>query len=155
MNTTSRSVYLSKICTLIRPPYLRSNHLFCHQKVKQLTCQNPQGSSVPSVFQKWSPLRLEGTPLTELDFQGRVADVGGPRDRRSPKGQGLSERKDLQHTLFCRETEYCRNLRAFWMATIELSTKVILLWECFQRKSACFWRASNKSQPAFREPAFR
>ena len=30
----------------------------------------------------------------------RVADVEGPRDRRSPKGR----RKDPQHTLFCRET---------------------------------------------------
>ena len=48
------------------------------------------------------------------------------------------ERKDPQHTPFCRKT-------------IQLSMKVILLWECFQRKSACFWRAFNKSQPAFGE----
>ena len=52
-----------------------------------------------------------------------------------------------------RTPKYCRDLRAFWKATImiELSTKVILLWEWFQRKSACFWRAFNKSQPAFAE----
>ena len=31
------------------------------------------------------------------------------------------------------------------------ATKVILLWESFQRNSACFWRALNKSQPAFEE----
>ena len=35
--------------------------------------------------------------------------------------------------------------------TIEISTKVILLWESFQRTSACFWRAFNKIQPAFGE----
>ena len=52
------------------------------------------------------------------------------------------ERKAPQSTLLCRETKYCRNLRAFWKAFLELSTKFILLSEIFQQKS-------------FREPAFR
>ena len=44
----------------------------------------------------------------DYDTVGRVADVGGARERRSTTGQGL-----LRHTLFCHETRYCRDLRAF------------------------------------------
>ena len=38
-------------------------------------------------------------------------------------------------TLFCCETKYCHNLRAFWKAFIGLSTKVIVLSESFQLNS--------------------
>ena len=55
----------------------------------------------------------------------------------------------IQQRLFCSETKYCHHFHAFWKAFIELSTKVILLLESFQRKSSCFWRAFNESQPAF------
>ena len=54
--------------------------------------------------------------------------------------QMLGERKDPQHTLFCRENEYCCDLRAFLNAFIELSTNPVFgeLLEGFQQNSACF-----------------
>ena len=56
------------------------------------------------------------------------------------------ERKGPQHMLFCRETKYCRDLRAFWKAT-NGGPPYSLLLKGFQQKSACFQRA-------FIEPAF-
>ena len=85
-------------------------------------------------------------------FGCRVADVGGPRDRRSPKGQGLL-RKEGPPTYAI----LSRNLvllwftcflnghhRAFYKSHPTLgvfSTKVSLLLKGFQQKSACFQRA--------------
>ena len=82
----------------------------------------------------------------------RVADVGGPRDRRSPKGQGLLRKEGpptyailSRNLVLSRFTRFLNgHHRAFYKSHPTLgvfSTKVSLLLKGFQQKSACFQRA--------------
>ena len=82
----------------------------------------------------------------------RVADVGGPRDRRSPKGQGLLRKEGpptyailSRNLVLSRFTRFLNgHHRAFYKSHPTLgvfSTKVSLLLNGFQQKSACFQRA--------------
>ena len=111
--------------------------------------------------------------ISYTNIPHRVADVGGPRDRRSPKGQGLLRKKGPTtyailslNLVLSRFTRFMNGYhRAFYESHPSLgvfSTKVSLLLKGFQQKSALFGELLESSLSksfhrawfwrAFREP---
>ena len=107
------------------------------------------------------------TPSASINC--RVADVEGPQDRRSTKGQGLLRKEGpptyailSQNLVLSRFTRFMKgHQRAFYESHPTLrvfSTKVSLILKGIQQKSARFRRAfralPESFQRAFVEPAF-
>ena len=100
-------------------------------KIQNIQCIFGDVFSLPLAFSQPMPCRERAKWVYVVIFWYRVAEVGGPQDRRSPKGQGLLQKKGpptyailSQNLVLSQLTHFLKSHPAF----VELSTKVILLF---------------------------
>ena len=137
--------------TLLKP--VRLKLLPISSILRTWTSNLSHENSEPSFFQKTASKSTLIRILQRLGFRF-IKTQGGAWEQCSLRWKGLLRKEGPPTYSFSSQNfsivaiyELFKRLSIF----MELSTKVILLSESFQRKSAFFRSAFNKSHPAFRE----